>query len=834
MIRSSISIPAALLGLLTLAGRPVWAGPAQVGDGAGGGVQAAVKQSADSPQESPEGSLGASIARLLDVESSSVGLRRGLAEELAVSLRGPAVLQVAAALADPDLAVRRSVIQLLKRPDLGGTLRPERIALLLGAARADPSARCRRDAIAAIGEIGGPRAASVLAGLIETSGDPPSRMAAAKALATSPGARDVLAVLVQKALGSAASLAFDTGAVAELLPPYGQWLADRPEIAAADSVPLVIGLRHPSGALRRASVESFERAIQRLISSQSPGRAKQLLGRLGELGVERDIVLYQRARIALGAEGDAAGALAASRELIESRGLRFRPVARVDAFESQLWLFRGLYLAGTSYVALGDFQSAESYLDRAALALDGALAERRDLLAPSEQIRHVDLLLQRALAEVMRTLLAAAANLPIEEQLRRARSTHAIHLEAQAILAELRGDLLTGWDSLLLADLSPYRLLFGRSGFAASGSGALHRRRLVDLQGRLGVLLASVAPGELPGFRVIAPPLPAVERARLLDPLRDEERLVRLERIRAARINGIDDELEEAQEALERARESSFGLVPEEEIDRIERLRRRRFFAARDRENEEEGDRSWIRDLRIPGSAALWHAQDLLDQGRGKEAMEIAAEVEADIDRRGISTWWYTLGHDRVIRARLMRGSALTDEGDGAGAESMLLGATERLESLERELSDNGASARDLAPLRDLLATALVSLAVNANVRLQNPAKAAAYYERAYGLRQDEFMRTLLACYRARDGREAEARSLLASIRPGPGTWYNLSCTHALLGDTDRALDLLGQELSLNHSTEASRNRQRAWASEDPDLASLRDSSRFQRLVRQR
>lgn len=829
MIRSSTCHLAALLGLLTLAGRPVWASSAQQG-----GRGAAAPGAFGGPAERSADPTQALIGRLLDVEATSLGVRRRLARELAVSLRGPAVLRVAPALADPDLAVRRSIIELLKRPDLGGALRPERIALLLGAAKTDTSAASRMDAIAAIGEIGGPQAAAALAGLIETSGDPPSRRTAAKALATSPGALDTLATLVQRALGSASSLSFDQVAVAELLPPYGRWLADRPEISAAESVPLVIGLRHPSGAIRRASVESFEKAIQRLISSQSPGRAKLLLGRLAELGVERDIVLYQRARIALGAEGDAAGALAASRELIESRGLRFRPVARVDAFDSQLWLFRGLYLAGTSYVALGDFQAAESYLDRAALALDGALAERRDLLAPSEQIRHVDLLHQRALAEVMRTLIAAAADLPIEEQLRRARSTHAIHLEAQAILAELQGDLLTGWDSLLLADLSPYRLLFGRSGFAASGSGALRRQSLVGIQGQLGVLLASVAPGELPGFRVIAPAMPADQRARLLDPLRDEERLVRLERIRAARISGIEDELDEAQEALDRASERSIGLVPEEEIDRLERLRRRRFFAARDRDNEEDGDRTWIRDFRIPGSAALWHAQDLLDQGRRDEAMEIAAEVEADIDRRGISTWWYTLGHDRVIRARLMRGSALTDGGDGPGAESMLLGATERLESLERELADNGASVRDLGPLRDLLATALVSLAVNANVRLQDPVKATAYYERAYALRQDEFMRTLLACYRARAGRGAEARSLLATIRPGPGTWYNLSCTHALLGDTDRALDLLDQELSLNHSTEESRNRQRAWAAEDPDLASLRDSPRFRRLVRQR
>ncbi|MEM9799743.1 MAG: tetratricopeptide repeat protein, partial [Planctomycetota bacterium] len=148
------------------------------------------------------------------------------------------------------------------------------------------------------------------------------------------------------------------------------------------------------------------------------------------------------------------------------------------------------------------------------------------------------------------------------------------------------------------------------------------------------------------------------------------------------------------------------------------------------------------------------------------------------------------------------------------------------------QLREQGATEADLGGFQDLHASALVSLAVNANVRLLDPEKARRYYERAYDIRKDEFMRALLACYRARSGAEAEARALLRTIRPGPGTWYNLACTHALLGDVDEALDYLRTDIELNHASEESRDRQREWAAEDPDLEALRDDPRFRRLVR--
>jgi hypothetical protein len=92
-------------------------------------------------------------------------------------------------------------------------------------------------------------------------------------------------------------------------------------------------------------------------------------------------------------------------------------------------------------------------------------------------------------------------------------------------------------------------------------------------------------------------------------------------------------------------------------------------------------------------------------------------------------------------------------------------------------------------------------------------------------------MKVLLACYRARSGRVEEARLLLREIEPGPQTYYNLACTHALLGDRPRALKFLELELAENQFSRGSLQRQKEWAREDPDLAALRGDPGFERLV---
>jgi hypothetical protein len=126
----------------------------------------------------------------------------------------------------------------------------------------------------------------------------------------------------------------------------------------------------------------------------------------------------------------------------------------------------------------------------------------------------------------------------------------------------------------------------------------------------------------------------------------------------------------------------------------------------------------------------------------------------------------------------------------------------------------------------------LVSLAVNANVKQQRPDKALAYFERAYSLDQADFMRVLLACYRARAGRFDDARAAMRDVPVAPSNFYNLACTHALLDERERALDFLRRDLDEVRTTYGACERQKEWARGDPDLAALRDDPRFVELVR--
>ncbi|MBL6757149.1 MAG: hypothetical protein ISQ11_12120 [Planctomycetes bacterium] len=790
----------------------------------------------------PQGPQEAPAAAAADVDDLLVRLaereavqREELAKQLAQALPPRRILEALPLLADREPGVRVVAAELMARPDLGATARRERVDALGRVTSGDSDRRVIEAAVTALGRIGGPRAAAELGALTQDDMDS-TAVAAARALAGAADGIDPLCELVRR---STATEGRPRSAVlVELLPRYGQWLADEPTATTGDHAPLVFSLRHPSREVRAAARTAFDRLISRLIDSAVPGRASQLLGKLGSIGIGRDVALYQQARICLAAEGDAEGALVAARELVRSRGLLLQSDARTDAFESQLWLFRGLYLKGIAEIALGDHAAASESLASAAASLDVALSERRDLLSRPERLRHVDLLHQRAVTEVARALAALARGEPGIGALERARSAHLTHLEAQAVFAEIEGDVTTGWDGLLTADLSPYRLLFGRRGFAGGSSDRATRRSLdrsavVRLEGSLGRTLATVSPGELPGFEPVDGAVESALLKRLTDPLEDPQRRELLERIRSARLTGLESAIDEADAAYRRAQRRAPGLLPEREWEALQRLQRIRMGAAQAVQRKPSaGDRSWVRDLRIPGSAALWFAQDLTEEGRGVEARRVARRMEEDIETRGISNWWFFIGHERIARAQLLQGSAFTDEGLGEEAEEVLLRAVARIEDIEKQLLENGASPAALSGFREMQASALVSLAVNANVRLKAPERAREYYERAYALRKDEFMRTLLACYRARSGAETEARALLRTIQPGPGTWYNLACTHALLGDVEEALEFLRKELEQNHATEESRARQMEWAAEDPDLASLRDDPRFRRLVR--
>jgi adenylate cyclase len=89
---------------------------------------------------------------------------------------------------------------------------------------------------------------------------------------------------------------------------------------------------------------------------------------------------------------------------------------------------------------------------------------------------------------------------------------------------------------------------------------------------------------------------------------------------------------------------------------------------------------------------------------------------------------------------------------------------------------------------------------------------------------------SLGADYLAADGQEDRAlewtsRALL--IDPDDFlTQYNAACVYALLGDHERAMDLLEQALPVGHS------EIRAWVQHDSDLDALRSHPRFEALVR--
>jgi tetratricopeptide (TPR) repeat protein len=161
----------------------------------------------------------------------------------------------------------------------------------------------------------------------------------------------------------------------------------------------------------------------------------------------------------------------------------------------------------------------------------------------------------------------------------------------------------------------------------------------------------------------------------------------------------------------------------------------------------------------------------------------------------------------------------------------VLLRALERLRGAERELEqrDDPASLRST---RAQIAGMYTSLAVNANVKARRPEQALEYFEQAYALEQSEVMRVRLECYRARAGRADEARAALELVPVSPNNYYNLACTHALLGERELALDFLRRDFAELRTSRGARARQAEWARKDPDLASLGDDPRFQELVR--
>lgn len=615
-----------------------------------------------------------------------------------------------------------------------------------------------------------------------------------------------------------------------LRPPFlaalGRDLGDRADASGAG--PLLRALRDPDPAARRAGEVGLDAFVRRLHARADAARAVSAIGGLDDLGLDPTQGALWRARAVLVLGADARPAIEAAQALANSSS-----ADRDEDQRSTLAVAR--HVAASAHIALGDATGAEPFLAEEASLLDGLLAERLDRQAGSLAALHAARLHRRAQCELLAIVQAlAGAGVPPEGDatatardpviarcLESARRVHALELEAQ-IAEDLARDVgrsggRESLDGMFEDQLSPVPLVFENPRLPAwPGSRVLWMRRMI------GRVFASVATAEAPGFEPFAEVPP-----RLADPLQDPERLSLLKGVLRARFDAVASRLQELRLRVRNgmtadptkpseADEEAMLLAMREWEDLLELSQR-----------VGQGDTRALLESRAPSLQGLALARALREEGREEDARALAGAVRKDLEESG------DLKRFLLVEAEIemTTGSTWIDSGDPARAEIELVRAVERLESIETSLLERGASLRDLGVVRGMRASALVSLAVNANVKLHDVKKAVAYFERAFELRQDEFMRVLLACYRARVGRDEEARAILREISPTPGNLYNLACTWALLGEGDLALDCLKRDLEENPMSAGAREKQKEWARKDPDLGSLRDDPRFKALV---
>lgn len=719
---------------------------------------------------------------------------------------------------DPDALVRRNLIVFLAQPDRPAAER--RAEALYERARSDVERELRRLALLGLASIGGEEAVRFLVrGVREL--EPEDRSAAAVALTGLPAGRSIVLELVREAFTRGAErlearLADDVLAV--LLEAYGQRLAETPSGGAgtADRVPLVLGRRHPSPEVRLACEAALDGFVARSSYLGRGDEADRVLARLIDDGYEPRDAWIRRAELALDGFVDleiGRRAVAELRRRIES--------PHEDARLFRIWEVETLAAAVELLADRPD--AAAAPVERARGACRAMIGLGFEDLPPNGQLASLEreLLATRpeafergALVEVLEVvrLLAAGREIHDVEVLERAHDAHVLLLRAQLAGRRSYDPSFGGWERVLLGHrASPLRLF----GAGRSVDGVTTERALALVQ-RACRAFASVAPRELIGFVPAANVAPS-----LFDPLDDPERYALLSEIQNVEKRAIDSRIIEITRLID-AEVDAGRPVParlEVELRNLRANQRRRMLQSGSVSDE-------LPRLRPPTDAGLRLAELLRVDGRTAEALELAERMRRDYDAREVQASEATLllssGIDQAI------GAALTDLGRADEADRVLQATVARLEELEAELAANGFSARTVRFDR---MNVLVSLAVNANVKLREPEKAVAYFERAYEIRQDDFMRVLLGCYRARAGQTDEARRAIRDVIPGPSTYYNLACTHALLGDAEEALDFLARDFAENHASASSLEHQQEWAREDPDLESLAGDPRFERLL---
>ncbi len=718
-----------------------------------------------------------------------------------------------ALLADADPRTRTQAAAFLGAVELVESDNDARRAALVQLAELDPVLDVRSAGLEALAEVGDAAAVDALASLARTL-PPTGRVRAAQLLAgdlylDSEEARARLELAVRGSFAEgAAELPDDVLAV--WLPSYARRLAERERGGdlALERAPLVLSLRDPAPHVRISAEAGLEVLLDRLRELERYERAERLLARLAEDGVATRPLLFARVRGLLQEGGvSPTVALSGARRLAQSKG-------DDDPIEDATWRARAAQLEAGALLALERWDEAAEALERAADLYDGLIARRLDAHGERGAARQRDALLARALVEFSEAFRLAAGGADGDDiaLLQRLRSAHALQLRAQLVATEGSVGDLVGLELLLVSELSPYRLVF-----AFRPHEAWPAARALDLQGVLGRSLASISAREMPGFEPYDE-LPGP----FADPLGDPRRANLLAEIGLAELRALQKEYDRL--SGERLKNFEGSRQLENELATLSFAMRR---LRADLDNTPLAERFY--DLRQPAASALQYAEGLRNEGRHEASRAVAERfveaLEADELRQQYS-WAVRM----TAQAELSIGGSFSDAEEPAEAEAHLLEALDLLEGLKTFFDERGAVGAARAVDNDI-AEALVSLAVNANVKGKDPDKALGFFERAYAIRQDDFMRVLLACYRARSGQEAEARELIRGVPESPRAYYNLACTYSLLGDLGEALRFLEKDFRANRTSAAALEKQKAWARSDPDLAALQGDPRFEVLT---
>ena len=815
------------------AGSSGWSGPRPGARSPSSAPPARASSWGPRPPRGPSRGGAEAFARLdLEARRARAWLALSVGDERAI---GPVLER----LDDPDPAVRTALFAFLSSPELGASELAARVEALGRLALEAPELETRAGALTALARLDRPAATAELVRL-EPLLDGAARELCAGALAADPRAREHVVLSVR---GAFADSPLESGVLATHLAAYGRRLAELPQggAARADRLPFVLGARHPEPLVARRALRAVEAFEARCVGLGQAERARGFLrALLAEGGVaaaggpERgtaQALARRLVRLGLLEVEDPGPALEDARALVRAAD------ALDDGLDARLERAVGRLHEAAARLALApadgwDPGQLEAPLAEAEGWLAGLAAERLER-SPSARLaavaREVELL--RGTVELSRALARLTEGFAPDDPrvLVHARAAHEHALAAQLAAYEgivsSRGRMpplpgAHGIDELLAHPVSPLVLVLRNPRRTrVAGHAAL------DLELALTSAVACVAPFELPGVERVD----SLERP-LASPLADPARNQLLGLCQQAYYRATEV-------WIDREVERMFPDGDPQEAN-VRRFAERQVSDRRGRDAR-DGPRSRLR-LRAQTGVGVTLAALLRADGRFEDSLALAERTVRDLASpealEARPTPILSVFDERElveVDARILVGDALMDLGRADRAELELLAVLGRIDKLEEIQAGgrSGASGDELLRLRSARVDTLVSLAVNANVKQLDPKKARGYFERAYAVGQSEFMQVLLACYRARDGDAEGAREALREVTVAPGNYYNLACTHALLGEPDEALDYLRRDLADKRASPGGLARQVEWAREDPDLAALRGDPRFEALL---